>query len=483
VKIAVVASECVPFSKTGGLADVIGALPPALAARGHEVSVITPRYRGISAGSVAAANLTVPLDRMLHFPSVLEGGVVNGVHHFLVDYPPFFARNGLYGDAGEGYWDNPERFGLFSRAALEFLRRQGRADVLHCHDWQAALVPILLKTQYAADPLVGRTPVVFTLHNLGYQGRYGPDLLDRLLLPRQLYDTAHLEYWGDVNLLKGALIFSDALTTVSPRYAEEIQTLEFGHGLDGVLRGRATDLFGILNGVDYHAWDPATDPHLAANYTPEKLEGKRACKKDLLKRFGLPADELKRPVVGVVSRFAPQKGFDLIEAAAEELMRSDLLLVALGAGEPHYEELFRRLAERFPKRVAVRVAYDNALAHQIEAGADMLLMPSRYEPCGLNQIYSLKYGTVPVVRATGGLDDTVEMFDPRTGAGTGFKFSSYTAEALVDAVRQALHVYKNSPPAWRTLMRNGMAKDFSWEASAAAYEKLFARMVKSAAKG
>ena len=481
MKIVFVASECVPFSKTGGLADVVGALPKCLAGRGHEVSVVLPRYRKTPAGPVLLRNLSIPVGEELHFPDIQDGRAQEGVRYFFVDYPPFFDREGLYVDGGADYPDNAQRFALFARAALELMKRTGVPELIHCHDWQSALVPVLLKSQHAKDPALGRVPVVFTVHNLGYQGLFPRQTLAALGLPESLFTIEALEYYGQVNLLKGGLVFADFVSTVSRKYAQEIQTEEYGHGLDGVIRHRAATVTGIVNGVDYSQWSPETDKFLAANYSVEKLDGKRACKKDLLEQFRLPAADLKKPLVGIVSRFATQKGFDLIAEVADELMENDLKVVALGTGEPEFEQLFRELAERFPKKFAVRIAYDNALAHKIEGGSDMFLMPSRYEPCGLNQIYSLKYGTVPVVRATGGLDDTIEPFDSRTGRGTGFKFAEYAGEALLDCVEQAVHVYGRNPEAWRRLMENGMRKDFSWNASAADYERLYQQVVKGAA--
>jgi starch synthase len=416
----------------------------------------------------------------MHFVDIQDGRAQEGVRYFFVDYPPYFDRDGLYVDGGADYPDNAQRFALFARAALELVKRTGVPELIHCHDWQSALVPVLLKSQHAKDPALARVPVVFTVHNLGYQGLFPRETVPALGLPWSLFTMEALEFYGQVNFLKGGLVFADFVTTVSRKYAQEIQTEEYGHGLDGVIRRRAATVTGIVNGVDYSEWSPETDKFLVAHYSVDKLDGKRACKKDLLEQFHLPAADLKKPLVGIVSRFATQKGFDLIAEVADELMENDLKVVALGTGEPEFETLFRELAERFPKKFAVRIAYDNALAHKIEGGSDIFLMPSRYEPCGLNQIYSLKYGTVPVVRATGGLDDTIEPFDLRTGRGTGFKFAEYAGEALLDCLEQALHVYERNPEAWRRLMENGMRKDFSWNASAAEYEQLYQRVVKSA---
>ncbi|MGC1188206.1 MAG: glycogen synthase GlgA [Candidatus Acidiferrales bacterium] len=475
MKILFAASEGLPYSKTGGLADVIEALPKALVALGHEVSVILPRYRKNPTEPVVLPSLTVEFGERMRFPSIVGGEARDGVRYFFVDDPEYFDREQLYVADGKDYPDNAERFGEYARSVVEFAKRSGPFDAIHCHDWQTGLVPVLMRTQYENDPVLSGVPVVFTIHNMGYHGSFPRDVLARLGLPDSLFNIQALEFYGQVNFLKGGLEFSDYLTTVSRKYAQEIQTVEYGCGLDGVIRGRADRLQGILNGVDYSIWSPEQDGLIAAKYSAKDLGGKRACKKDLLGAFGLPASrdvDLNRPLVGIVSRFATQKGFDLVEEIAPDLMRLDLAIAALGAGEARYEKLFRDLAARFPHKVAVMVAYDNTIAHKIEAGSDMFLMPSRYEPCGLNQIYSLRYGTVPIVRATGGLDDTIEPFSMTTGKGTGFKFSAYDGKALLDSVREALAVFAGGK-AWRELQLNGMAKDFSWKASAGEYARLY----------
>jgi len=473
VRILFVASEGLPFSKTGGLADVVEALPKALVAQGHEAAVVLPRYRGTKATAVVMPSLTIPMGgTRLRFPAIADGTVLNGVRYFFVEDAAYFDRDGLYGGSTGDYPDNPERYAEFCRAAIEIAKHIWPTDVFHCHDWQTALVPVLLRTSYSDDPLVKDIPVVFSIHNMGYHGQFTRDVLDRVGLPQILFHPAGIEFYGSVNLLKGGLVYSDYLTTVSRKYAEEIQTREYGHGLDGVARSRADRLVGILNGVDYAAWNPEKDKLIAANYSAKDLSGKQVCKQDLLEVFGLSHDLLERPVIGIVSRFADQKGFDLIAEKAHELMREDLVLVVLGSGERKYEDLFRALAAAYPGRVGVKIAYDNTLAHKVEAGADMFLMPSRYEPSGLNQMYSLKYGTVPIVRATGGLDDSIEPFDVEHGTGTGFKFKEYTGEALLFAVRQALHHYMDER-IWKRIQLNGMAKDFSWKRPAAEYTKLY----------
>ncbi len=472
MRILFVASEGLPFSKTGGLADVIEALPKALVAAGHEVAVVLPRYRKSPAKGATLARLAVPMGDSLRSPAIVDGTRLNGVHYFFVDDPEYFERDQLYGPGGADYPDNAERFAEFSRAAIELARQVWKPDVFHCHDWQSALVPVLLRTQCDGDPLLREVPVVLTIHNMGYQGVFPPETMDRIGLPQALFDLNGLEFYGQVNYLKGGLLYADYLTTVSRKYAQEIQTAEYGHGLEGVMQGRADRLSGILNGADYSVWDPAQDKLIAARYSAKDLSGKHKCKKDLLQQFNLPAGNLERPLAGIVSRFADQKGFDLLEEVADELMEEELVMVALGAGEAKHERKLRQLAQHYPARMAVKIAYDNTLAHKVEAGADLFLMPSRYEPCGLNQIYSLRYGTVPVVRATGGLDDTIEAYDAPSGQGTGFKFQDYTGRALLQAVREALAVYHDKP-AWRRLQVSGMTRDYSWGASALEYGRLY----------
>ena len=475
--IAFVASEGVPFSKTGGLADVVGALPRALAALGHQVSVYVPRYRQtkLADPQTVVRSITIPFDDKYRFCSVVTAGATSGVRYYFVDYPPYFDREALYGTPAGDYPDNAERFALFSRAVLEASKVLGVPHVFHCHDWQTALVPVMLRTLYAEDPALREVATVFTIHNMGYQGLFPSDTLPLLMLPWDLLTISKMEFFGQVNFLKGALVYSDFVTTVSRKYSQEIQTTEYGFGLDGVLHSRAATVSGILNGVDYDEWSPQTDKFIVAKYSPQDLSGKLKCKQDLLTAFGITiAADSKVPVIGIVSRFAAQKGFDLIAQIVDRLAREEIIMVVLGSGDKLYEEMFQRLNKQFPNKIAVKVAFDNAIAHKIEAGADMFLMPSRYEPCGLNQIYSLKYGTVPIVRATGGLDDTIEPWDARSSKGTGFKFHDYTGEALLATIKQAVLAYRD-PSSWQSLMRNGMSRDFSWGASAREYGKIYDR--------
>jgi len=480
MQIAFAASECVPFSKTGGLADVVGALPQALAALGHQVCVYLPKYRQtkLTDAKPAVRSITVPFDDRYRFCSVVDGGTRSGVRYFFVDYPPFFDRDALYGTSSGDYPDNAERFALFSRAVLEASKVLGTPQVFHCHDWQSALIPVLLRAQYAEDPAFREVATVFTIHNMGYQGLFSPDTLPLLTLPWDLFTIAKMEFFGNVNFLKGALVSADFITTVSRKYSQEIQTTEFGFGLEGVLRDRASRVTGILNGVDYSEWSPEVDKFTVGPYSPQNLAGKAKCKQDLLAAFGITDPDLRLPVIGIVSRFAAQKGFDLISQIMDRLAREEMIVVALGSGDKPYEDMFVRLNKQFPRKIAVKVAYDNALAHKIEAGSDMFLMPSKYEPCGLNQIYSLKYGTVPVVRATGGLDDTIEPWNPRTGKGTGFKFTEYSGEALLLTIKEALKAFQDHS-SWQTLMRNGMNKDFSWNASAKEYVRIYEKALQS----
>ena len=464
-----VSSEAAPFAKTGGLADVVGALPAALREYGHQTRVLIPRYQAVYKFPARRIwdRLPIRLGASVFETSVYEA--VADPNFLFLDCPQLYDRAGLYFNAAGDFADNPLRFGLLCRAAIEVARHIFRPDIFHCHDWQAGLVPVYLKTQLANDPTFFDSKTLCTIHNLGYQGWFDPGALGALGLPASLYTVDALEFYGKINFLKAGLVFSDWLSTVSVRYAQETQTPEFGFGLDGLLRARAASLTGILNGVDYASWNPATDPLIPANYTDKDLRGKRACKAALVREFGLPDRAMTHPLIGIVSRFTSQKGADLIAEAASALFQEDIYFVGLGSGEARYEQMFRYLTEVNPGRVGIRFGYDEALAHRIEAGADIFLMPSQYEPCGLNQIYSLKYGTVPVVRATGGLDDTI-------GSDTGFKFQEYSGWAMLAAIRDCLQAY-TEPARWKTLVRNGMCKDFSWQRSAGQYSGLYQRML------
>jgi len=477
-RVLMVSSEAA-LAKTGGLADVVASLPAALQSFGDPAAVVIPRYGSIDLrGSRRVYDrLTVYLGPNPYSVSVYQAPAEYPL--YLVDCPPLFDRKGFYGESGVDYPDNHIRFAVFCRAALGVARHLFTCDVLHCHDWQAGLIPAYLKSTYATDPVFLGTKTLFTIHNLGYQGLFPAAALKEAALDPALYRPDGLEFFGRVSYIKGGISFADALSTVSPSYAREIQTPELGFGLDGALRGRAAVLSGILNGVDYRVWSPEADPLIPARFSAQDLSGKAVCKEHLLREFGLPHEALPgealpgetrgRPLIGIVSRLTRMKGFDLVGEAVADIVEAGANIVAIGSGEPEYDTLFRRMAADFPGRVGTRIGFDNRVAHLIEAGADMFLMPSRYEPCGLNQIYSLRYGTVPVVRATGGLDDTID-------SDTGFKFAEYSSAALLAAVRQALAAFSKRD-AWQEMMRRGMQRDFSWKASAGQYSALYRRLL------
>jgi starch synthase len=468
-----VSSEAHPFAKTGGLAEVLGALPPALARLGHRVTLVVPRYRGTDVTGCASRAVTLDFGARTQDVSLVTKVLAPGVTAILVDAPKLFDRAGLYGEDGLDYDDNAWRFAVLSMAALEHARQSGeRPSVIHAHDWQTGMVPVFQKMLMSGDRHVGGVPVVFTIHNLAFQGVFPASTLPALGLGWELFDVKALEYWGQISYLKGGVNFSERITTVSPTYAREILTPELGFGFDGVLRERADALTGILNGIDVERWNPAADPLLPARFTPDDLSGKAAAKQALLQALGLPVTDAsrKRPVIGLISRLTEQKGYDLIAQAAEELMALDATWVMLGSGDRLYEDGWRALAARYPDRVSATIGFDERLAHLIEAGADMFLMPSRFEPCGLNQMYSHRYGTVPIVRATGGLDDTVR--DASEEGGSGFKFSDATADALVAAVGRALDCF-GKPSQWKQIQLAGMRMDHSWDASAREYVKVY----------
>lgn len=475
-----VTPEFAPFSKTGGLGDAVSGLARALGRAGHRVTVVTPCYRGSGLTGAVSATVAVELAGRVHEALLREVAWQDGVRLMAVDYPPFYDREGLYGDGTSDYPDNAFRFALLARAAEPVVAGE-RPSVVHAHEWQTGLVPVYLRLLGGAGGGRQRVPVVFTVHNLAYQGLFPADVVPALGLPWDLFTPEGLEYWGKVSFLKAGIVFSDLLTTVSPRYAREILTPEFGCGFEGILAARRERLVGLLNGIDDEVWNPERDPLIPATYSASDLSGKRRCKEVLLQTFGLPAEgeALERPVIGMVSRLVDQKGFDLLALASEELPATGATFVLVGSGEPRYEELWQRLASRFPERVGVHIGFDERLAHLVEAGADMFLMPSRFEPCGLNQMYSLRYGTVPIVRATGGLADTVLDVDERSGRGTGFVFEAYTPEALFAAIERAIRAYRH-PSLWRRIVRAGMRRDHSWSVAARAYVAAYRRAVRLA---
>ena len=474
MKIAMIASEANPFAKTGGLADVLGTLSVALEHLGHEVTVILPAYRYALQGSFAlqdtGTTVTVPVADRQEIGGILQATIGRNVSARLIRADRYFDREFLYGTATADYPDNAERFTFFCRASLEWLR-QSPPDIIHAHDWQAALAIVFLKTQAARYRETAGAKTVFTIHNLGFQGIFPSSEWSFFNLDKVFFTPQFLEFYANINLLKGALVFADKLTTVSPTYAQEIMTAAQGFGLEGIIRQRAADLVGILNGVDYSQWNPWTDEFIAHHYGENSLTIKDDCKKSLCQTVGL-ADRPATPLIAMISRLTTQKGCDLVEIIFDKLMERDVQFVLLGSGEPRFENFFRSAATRYAGRVAVRIGFDERLAHQIEAGADLFLMPSRYEPCGLNQMYSLKYGTPPIVRAVGGLKDSVQDYDPANDSGTGFVFERDDADAMLGAIDRGLTVYSDKHN-WTALRRRAMAMDFSWERSAQLYNDLY----------
>lgn len=480
--VVMASSEAIPFAKTGGLADVVGTLPIELCKLGHHCSVFLPAYR--SAKQVAYGGSDVKIDESVASMVVdLAGYPVHSwvhrvrlpnssVDYYLVDQPMFYDRNGIYGDSHGAFGDNCARYCFFSRVVVEAIERLAiPIDIMHCHDWQTGLIPAYHRTRTNQHSWYRRSASVMTIHNMAYQGRFwGPDMV-LTGLDHGYFHWEWMEYYGDLNLLKTGIAFADALTTVSPTYAQEIQSEPQGYGLEGLLKARRDQLFGIVNGIDGSVWNPQTDPHLAKNYNQDTWQvGKAVCKRSLQESLGLPVRP-EVPLIGIVGRLAEQKGWDLVI----QLMRwwnehRDIQWAILGSGEQRFAEALFELATQRPDRVSLQTTFSDPLAHRIEAGADIFLMPSLYEPCGLNQLYSLRYGAVPVVRATGGLADTVcdatqENID--RGVATGFAFQDYTPEALAHVVIRALEIYSHSPEAWGKIVTRGMSQDWSWTKSAA----------------
>lgn len=478
LKILNISSEMVPFIKTGGLADVVGVLPKELKRLGHEVICVIPKYSDLKLGKhvveAAFPLFGVWMGTCEEWCSVFKVEEA-GIPVYLVEFHKYFSRPGLYHDREfRDYQDNPARFAFLTRAALEISKRLGfKADIVHSHDWQAALAPAYLKTWHWNDPILGGAASVLTIHNANYQGCYPRSWYPYLGLPEAAFSPDAFECYGGINLLKGGIYYADAVNTVSPQYAAEISAPNASTGLAPYLSNKRDAFYGILNGVEYDAWNPETDTSIAQAYSVQDLSGKKACKKALQGTFGL-AEDPKTLLVGVVGRFTEQKGYDLVASCIDRILdRMAVQFVILGSGDPGLESFFRRLQERYPGRVGAASSYDERLSHQIEAGSDLFLMPSRYEPCGLNQLYSLKYGTLPLVRATGGLDDTVEQYQEDTGEGTGFKFWDFNADALYYTIGWAVSTWYDRPDHWSRMMKRGMSKVFSWDDSARKYERLF----------
>ncbi len=483
--IVMAASEAVPYAKTGGLADVVGALAIELTKSGNHVTLLMPDYRGQATveSRQLVMRLSIPVDGKLAAVTVEEDNVpVTGALHRLrvlfVRYDPYFDRPGLYQHDHHDYPDNLERFILFCRAVLEIVRdlietREEKVDILHLHDWQTALCAVYLKTLPHEYKVLERTAVLLTLHNMGYQGIFPGRQFMRMGLPPSLFSPSGIEFYGSINCLKGGIIFSDAVSTVSPTYAKEIMTAEHGCGLEGVLASRTDGIKGITNGIDVAAWNPESDPYLSAHYTAADLSGKGVCKRALQREFGLPNHSV--PLLAVIGRLTFQKGFDLLIEVISELMSLDTQIVVLGTGDHHLEQQFIAIKAKYPNRIGLCLGFDEGMAHRIEAGSDMLIMPSRYEPCGLSQLYSLRYGTVPIVRRTGGLADTIVPFRPSTvksRSATGFHFIDNSTDSLLSVLLLSLHVYKDRQT-WQSLIYTGMKTDLSWDRSAKLYVEFY----------
>lgn len=476
--ILMVTPEANPFARSGGLAEGINALSWSLVRLGHQVSVVLPLYRQVRESalpiSFTGQTLSIPISWKTLPAEIHQSQIDPHLNFYFIGQDALFNREGLYGTAYGAFEDNAERFIFFSRAVVEMVEALHLdADICHCHEWQTGLVPVYLRTLYNDQPRLQKLAVIYTVHNVGYQGLFSSFDMPLTGLGWELLSPKGLEFYGKMNLMKGGLVYADLLSTVSAKYREEILTPEYGFGLEGLFQERAHELFGILEGVDYKRWDPSLDSYLPATYTPERLEGKKECKAALIRRFGLNL-ELETPLIGLTTRFFERKGIDLLENSLDDLMGLGVGFVLQGTGEERHQYLLQEISQRYASRLGVTIGYTDELAHQIIAGSDIFLMPSRYEPCGLDQLYCLRYGTLPVVRATGGLDETIQEFDPASGQGNGFKFSGYTPVELLGAVQGALAVYQDQA-AWQDLMRKNMALDFSWDTVAPKYLDLYQR--------
>jgi starch synthase len=478
MRILMVTPEANPFARSGGLAEVIGSLAAALARQGHDVQVVMPLYRQVrEAGpplTFTGHTLSIPLSWKAVPAEIYQAELDSRLTYMFIAQDALFNREGLYGTEYGDFEDNAERFIFFSRAVVEMMAvLEMDLDICHCQEWQSGLVPVYLRTLYHDRPQLQQVPVLYTVHNVGYQGVFSSYDLPLTGLGWELFSPKALEFYGKINFMKGGLIFADLINTVSNKYREEILSPEFGFGLEGVLQERPQELFGILEGVDYQRWDPAKDQYISAPYSPTDLDGKKICKETLLKFFELnmPVD---RPLLGMTTRLFERKGIDLVENILDDLMELEVGFVLQGTGEERHHYILQEIRQRHSDRIGLFIGYSEELAHQIIAGADIFLMPSRYEPCGLDQLYCLRYGTIPVVRATGGLDETIQAYDPKTGEGNGFKFSGYTPAEFLGAVQQALTLYSDQP-AWRKLMKSNMKLNFSWDLVAPQYLNLYRR--------
>lgn len=479
MKILMVSSEVVPYAKTGGLADVAGTLPSALKKLNHDVRVVMPKYKSIDFGKTIPLKVLdrypVNLGNRAEFCSIYEGKREDGIIFYWIENDKFFGREGLYGDRKGDYKDNALRFALFSNGTIDIIRRKiFTPEIVHIHDWQASLIPIYLKNNYSSEKL-SKIPVVLTIHNIAYQGIFEKNVMPEINLDWSLFTIDKLEFFRKLNILKGGIVFSDYITTVSPTYASEILTEDFGMGLEGILKTRKNNLVGIINGIDYEMWNPEEDKLIKYTYSKKVLGGKLLNKSFLTRKSNLDTD-IHKPLLGMISRLAEQKGIDIFAKALRELIDEDVQTIVLGKGDRVYEELLKNMATKYPDKLRVNIGFDNELAHQIYAGCDIFLMPSRFEPCGLGQLIAFKYGTVPVVHGTGGLKDTVLEFSTDTLKGSGFVFDKFTSSSFLKALKRSLNTFKKGKQ-WKKLIKNCMDLDFSWEASAKKYIKLYENLL------
>ena len=480
LKVLFVSAEVYPFAKTGGLADVSGALPPALKKFGHDIRVIMPKYpcTAKAGRKIQPLKIDLKLSGFNEKGTLLKSELAGEVPIYLIKHDGYFNRKYIYGEPGSDYPDSVERFSFFSQAVLEAVKRLDyKPDIIHCNDWHTGLIPVYLKSLYRKDPWFAQTKTLFSIHNLGYQGNFPHSHLKATGLEESLFTEEGLEFYNQISFLKGGLVFSDTLSTVSPTYSQEIQTPDLGFGMQGILQKRSGSLHGILNGVDETVWNPKIDPLIPANYGPKSLSQKKQCREDLIKIFSLRLNK-KTPILCMITRLSQQKGIDLIIEAKDVLDKQDIALVILGTGSAEYESFFQQWSRDRPENIATALKFDESLGHRILAGSDMLLMPSLYEPCGLTQMYALKYGTAPIVRAVGGLKDSIQEFSDKTGKGTGFKFKTPQTKFFLKSLKKALSCFHQTQT-WKKLMLNGMDKDNSWELAAKQYSRLYQKSLRS----
>ncbi len=480
LKILLASSEVYPYAKTGGLADIAGSLPKALKQLGHDVRVIMPKHKCVAQCPLGirpmGLDVDIPIGGTRKKGFLYSSHLNGGIPIYFVGNETYYSRDPIYGTRHGDYPDNAERFIFFCRSVLEVCKSVGfHPDIIHCNDWQTGLVPVYLKTVYADDKWFQNTRTIFSVHNLGYQGNFPSSELKTAGLPFSIFTPKGVEFYNHFSFLKSGLVFADLLTTVSPTYAKEIQTKAFGFKMDGILRQRSQELFGILNGVDYQEWDPAFDPCIEKNYTPESISGKFACKRKLADLFSLKVDDAM-PIFSMVTRLSSQKGIDLVIDILGDILGEGTAFVLLGSGDSIYEDYFLKLSKKFPDRIGVHIGFDEKLAHQILAGTDFLLMPSQYEPCGLTQMYSLKYGAIPIVRSVGGLADSIKEFNLKTLRGTGFKFKKFAPDNLHRTVQKAVSVYRKKNQ-WQRLTLNNMNANFGWDRAAKKYCQLYRRVL------